>query len=82
MYSLLGNRICTVTEKVVRVVNVDAGAIALQDSVAQNGAANQERTLEDQTSGAKAPRPGLTEALAFTRPGDTLASDGLASFLH
>ena len=31
-----------------------------------------ERVFEDKASGAKAARPGLTEALAFMRPGDTL----------
>ena len=31
-----------------------------------------ERIFEDKASGAKAARPGLTEALAFMRPGDTL----------
>ena len=33
-----------------------------------------ERIFEDKASGAKATRPGLTEALAFMRPGDTLVS--------
>ena len=31
-----------------------------------------EHIFEDKASGAKAARPGLTEALAFMRPGDTL----------
>lgn len=31
-----------------------------------------ERVFEDKASGAKATRPGLTEALVFMRPGDTL----------
>lgn len=31
-----------------------------------------DRIFEDKASGAKAARPGLTEALAFMRPGDTL----------
>lgn len=31
-----------------------------------------ERVFEDKMNGAKAARPGLTEALAFMRPGDTL----------
>jgi len=31
-----------------------------------------ERIFDDKASGAKAARPGLTEALAFMRPGDTL----------
>jgi DNA invertase Pin-like site-specific DNA recombinase len=31
-----------------------------------------ERVFSDQASGAKAERPGLEEALAFARPGDTL----------
>lgn len=31
-----------------------------------------ERVFEDKASGAKAARPGLTEALTFMRPGDTL----------
>jgi DNA invertase Pin-like site-specific DNA recombinase len=32
-----------------------------------------ERVFEDVASGAQAERPGLTQALAFVRPGDTLA---------
>ena len=32
-----------------------------------------ERVFEDVASGAQADRPGLAEALAFVRPGDTLA---------
>jgi len=35
-------------------------------------AAECDRIFEDKASGAKAARPGLTEALAFMRPGDTL----------
>ena len=35
-------------------------------------AANCERIFEDKMSGAKAARPGLTEALEFLRAGDTL----------
>jgi DNA invertase Pin-like site-specific DNA recombinase len=38
---------------------------------ALNGA-KCERIFEDKMSGAKAGRPGLLEALAFVRPGDTL----------
>lgn len=35
-------------------------------------AAGCERVFSDQASGAQADRPGLAEALAFARPGDTL----------
>ena len=31
-----------------------------------------DRIFDDHASGAKADRPGLTEALAYLRPGDTL----------
>jgi DNA invertase Pin-like site-specific DNA recombinase len=37
------------------------------------GAAGCERIFEDKESGAKADRPGLSEALAFARPGDVVA---------
>ncbi len=45
--------------------------LALQEDAL--GAAGCERIFTDMSSGARADRPGLTDALAYLRPGDALA---------
>lgn len=52
-----------------RVSTQDQTLALQQDALNQAGC---ERIFMDAASGAKADRPGLTEALAFGRPGDTL----------
>jgi DNA invertase Pin-like site-specific DNA recombinase len=52
-------------------VSTPEQSLGLQrDALAKAGG---ERVFEDVASGAQAERPGLTQALAFVRPGDTLA---------
>lgn len=52
-----------------RVSTVDQTLALQQDALAKAGC---EKIFTDTASGAKAERPGLTEALAFARSGDTL----------
>lgn len=52
-----------------RVSTTDQADFLQKDSLAQAGC---ERIFSDHASGAKADRPGLSEALAFARPGDCL----------
>ncbi|MCL4283484.1 MAG: recombinase family protein [Fimbriimonadaceae bacterium] len=52
-----------------RVSTTDQSVDLQSDALSQAGC---ERTFTDHASGAKADRPGLTEALAFARPGDCL----------
>lgn len=52
-----------------RVSTTDQADFLQRDSLAQAGC---ERIFSDHASGAKADRPGLTEALAFARTGDCL----------
>ncbi len=51
-------------------VSTDDQNLALQHDALS--AAGCERVFEDKESGAKADRPGLSEALAYARPGDAL----------
>lgn len=52
-----------------RVSTTDQSVDLQSDALTQAGC---ERIFSDHASGAKAERPGLTEALAFARPGDCL----------
>jgi len=52
-----------------RVSTLDQNPELQRDALAQAGC---ERIFEDRISGAKAERPGLTEALRFVRSGDSL----------
>ncbi len=52
-----------------RISTDDQNLALQQDALSKAGC---ERTFEDTMSGSKTQRPGLTEALAFARPGDTL----------
>ncbi|AGH49275.1 resolvase [Sphingomonas sp. MM-1] len=52
-----------------RVSTADQKLSLQQDALAHAGC---ERIFDDQASGAKADRPGLAEALAYLRSGDTL----------